>query len=221
MEKTNQDIDNIKTTNDLQEIEENDLMFASKNTYLSSGICIGMNRKLKIMMPFIYNIRKDGLCFFNLKKIESRIDLCIKILSRYNPNEILSVSMKKNGYKAVSMFGKTTGAKAIYGRFMPGMLSNPRYVDYFEPKIVIACDPYGDKQVLEEAYKINIPVICLCDTYNFPRLVDLVVPMNNKGRKSIALFFYILSKEFLKSKKIINQDSDFKYKPDDFEMTIE
>ena len=147
--------------------------------------------------------------------------MIIKWLSRYKPNEILAVSRKKNGHKAVATLGKATGAKTVYGRFMPGMLSNPAYREYFEPKILIACDPYGDKQAIEEAYKINIPVVCLCDTYNFPRLVDFVIPLNNKGRKSIALFFYILAKELLKENKTIKGDAEFKFSLEDFEMSAE
>lgn len=201
--------------------EKTKTLFVNHDMYLASGIYIGMSRKLKIMMPFIYKIRSDGLCIFDLKKIEKRIQLLVKWLSRYQPNEILVVSRKKNGHKAVATLGKATGAKTVYGRFMPGMLSNPGYKGYFEPKILIACDPYGDKQAIEEAYKIKIPVVCLCDTYNFPRLVDFVVPLNNKGRKSIALFFYILAKELLKENKTIKGDAEFKYTPEDFEMTAE
>jgi ribosomal protein S2 len=40
--------------------------------------------------------------------------------------------------------------------------------------------------------------------------------MNNKGRKSLALFFYILAKEYQKLKGKIKNDSDFKYTLDDF-----
>ena len=224
--KKNIDKDSNKDTDDNKDIEKIEsektkTIFVNQDLYLSSGIYIGMSRKLKIMAPFIYKIRSDGLCIFDLKKIEERIGLLIKWLSQYKPNEILAVSRKKNGHKAVSMLGKATEIKTVYGRFMPGMLSNPGYKEYFEPKILIACDPYGDKQAIEEAYKIKIPVVCLCDTYNFPRLVDFVIPLNNKGRKSIALFFYILAKELLKENKTINGDAEFKYTPEDFEMDIE
>ena len=201
--------------------EKTKTLFVNQDTYLASGIYIGMSRKLKIMMPFIYKVRLDGLCIFDLKKIEQRIQMLVKWLSKYKTNEILAVSRKKNGHKAVAILEKATGIKTVYGRFMPGMLSNPAYRAYFEPKILIACDPYGDKQAIEEAYKINIPVVCLCDTYNFPRLVDFVIPLNNKGRKSIALFFYILSKELLKENKTINGDAEFNFTLDDFKMSAE
>jgi len=44
----------------------------------------------------------------------------------------------------------------------------------------------------------------------------LVVPCNNKGKKSLGLLFWIITREFLKVKGIIKNDSDFKAKIEDF-----
>ncbi|MFH1126864.1 MAG: 30S ribosomal protein S2 [archaeon] len=189
------------------------------NVYLSTGIHIGMIQRLKVMAPYIYKVRSDKLAVFDIQKIDERIRLASQMLAQYEPGEILVVSRKKNGHKSVVMFAEAVaGVHAEYGRFMPGTLTNPHYDGYFEPKIIVITDPFADKQALLEAYNANIPVIGLCDTYNNPQYVDLIVPLNNKGKKSVALFFWILAREYLKIRGVIKGDAEFKYVAEDFEM---
>lgn len=191
------------------------------NVYLSTGIHIGMIQRLKVMAPYIYKVRPDKLAVFDIKKIDERIRLAAQMLANYAPDEILVVSRKKNGQKSVVMFAEAAGgAHAKYGRFMPGTLTNPNYDGYFEPKIIVVTDPFADKQALLEAYNANVPVIGLCDTYNNPQYVDLVVPLNNKGKKSVALFYWILAREYLKIRGDIKGYAEYKYSAEDFEMPV-
>ncbi len=67
---------------------------------------------------------------------------------------------------------------------------------------------------------IKIPVISLVSTNNSIKNVDLVIPVNNKGRKSIALVYWLLAREMLKLKGAIQKDSDFTYSVEDFEYKL-
>ena len=69
---------------------------------------------------------------------------------------------------------------------------------------------------IADAVKAGIPVIALCDTNNQANNIDLVIPCNNKGKKSLELFFWILTREFLKNKGAIKNNEEFKYKIEDF-----
>ena len=62
---------------------------------------------------------------------------------------------------------------------------------------MIIVDPWVDKNALKDAVKVGIPVVALCDTYNESNNIDLVVPCNNKGKKSIGLVFWIFAREYL------------------------
>lgn len=197
-------------------VEKQEHFLAPQDVYLKSGIHIGTKFKNKYMEQFIYKTRPDGLTILNLQKIDERIRIASNFLAQYAPEDILVVSRRENGWKAVKMFGKVTGIKVITGRYPPGMLTNPSLEIYSEFKILMATDSWPDKNTIMDANKIGIPVIALCDTNNNANNLDLVVPCNNKGKKSLGLFFYILAKEYLKNRGTIKNDDEFKATVEDF-----
>jgi len=195
---------------------EKQQFLAPQDVYLKSGIHIGTKFKTKYMEQFIYKTRPDGLSILNLQKIDERIRIAANFLALYVPEETLIVSRRENAWKPVKMFGKVTGIKVITGRYPPGMLTNPSLEIYYEGKILLATDSWPDRNAILDANKVGIPVIALCDTNNQSNNIDLVIPCNNKGKKSLGLFFYILAREYLKKKGVIKKDSEFKEKIEDF-----
>ena len=168
--------------------------------YLKSGVHIGSKFKNKFMERFIYKIRPDGLSIFNLSKIDERLKYAVNMLSKFEPQDILVVCRRDNGYKAVKEFGKVTKAKVITGRYFPGTLTNPSYKGFIEPKILFACDPWLDRQAIKDAAQSNIPIISLAGSNSVPEYVDLIIPCNNKSKRSLGLIFYILAKEYLRER---------------------
>lgn len=187
-------------------------MLVEKEKYLENGVHIGTSSKTNDMKRFIYKVMPNGLTVLNLSTLDERIGIAADFLARHK--NILVVGRKIN--KPIETFTKAVGARSITGRFMPGSLTNPSFRSFFEPDIVLITDPFIDKQVLKEALDIRIPVLALCNTFNQTSYVDLVVPCNNKGKKSLAMIFFLLSREILKSRKEIEKNEDFKYKLEDF-----
>ena len=187
-----------------------------RDVYLKSGIHIGTKFRTKYMEQFIYKTRPDGLSVLNLQKIDERIRIAAAFLIQYNPEDILVISRRENGWKAVELFGKLAGAKVFAGRYPPGILTNPNLEQYTEAKVVLVVDAWPDRNAVLDAVKIGIPVIALCDTNNQSNYIDLVVPCNNKGKKSLGLFFYILTKEFLRLKGKLKEGEELKEKLEDF-----
>ncbi|NOZ82057.1 MAG: 30S ribosomal protein S2 [Candidatus Micrarchaeota archaeon] len=184
--------------------------------YLSVGAHIGMKRKTKDMERFIYKVRPDGLAVLDVKVIDERIKLAAKFLSRFK--KIMVICRKRNGQKAVVRFSEVLSdemdVKAVPGRFLPGTLTNPSFKEYYEPEAILVVDPLADKQAVQEAVKMRIPVVAFCDTFNETRNIDLVVPINNKGKKSLAYAFYVLAKEILKLKG----KEKVEFSPEEFEV---
>lgn len=188
----------------------------AQDLYLKSGIHIGTKFRTKYMSKFIYKTRPDGLSVLNLQKIDERIKNTINLLAQFAPEDILIVSRRENGWKSVKAFGKVTGCRYFAGRYPPGILTNPMLETFIEPKIILVTDPWPDRNVVQDAIKIGIPVIALCDTNNQSNDLDLVVPCNNKGKKSLGLFFWIVAKEYLLKRGLISSPEEFKETLEDF-----
>ena len=183
--------------------------------YLKSGIHIGTKFRTKYMEPFIYKTRPDGLSVLNVQQIDARIRILISFLSNYAPEEIMIVARRENGWKPVKLFGELTGAKIYTGRYPPGILTNTQLRKFIEVKLIFVTDPWPDRNAVEDAMKMGLPVIALCDTNNQANNIDLVVPCNNKGKKSLGLVFWLLTKGYMENRGLINKGG-FTYTIDDF-----
>lgn len=196
--------------------EPQEELLLDSNEYLKSGIHIGTKFKNKYMANFIYKTRPDGLSVLNLKEIDKRLSLAANLLAKYEPQDILIVSRRENGWKGLKKLHELTGIKVIIGRYPPGILTNTNLATFWEPKIILVCDPWTDKNAVQDAAKIGTPVIALCDTNNQANNVDLVVPCNNKGKKSVGLVFYLLVREFMRKKGLLRGDEEMPAKMEDF-----
>ncbi len=188
--------------------------------YLAAGLHIGTQQKTKDMERYIYRVRADGLYVLDVRKTNDRIISAAKFLAKFDPDDILVVSTRQYGQAPVKRFGEITGAKTIPGRFIPGTLTNPAYNKFIEPKVVVVTDPRSDSQAIIEAKQMGLPVVALCDTENLLGNVDIVVPVNNKGRKAIALVYWLLARQILREKGTIAEDQDLDVEPTDFELKI-
>lgn len=186
---------------------ETEQLLVPNDEYLKSGIHIGTKFRTKYMENFIYKTRPDGLSVLNVQQIDARIRVLINFLSQYAPQDIMIVARRENGWKPVRIFGELTGARVYTGRYPPGILTNTQLKKFVETKIILATDPWPDRNAVDDAFKMGIPVIGLCDTNNQSNLLDLVVPCNNKGKKSLGLLFYLLTKGYLENRGMINKGS--------------
>ena len=198
------------------ETKEDQDLLVPRNEYLKAGIHVGTKFKTKYMSDFIYETRADGLSVMNVQKINDRIKIAAKFLSRFNPEDIIVVARREHAWRAIKKFGKAMGCTIFAGRYPPGIMTNPNLKNYIEPKVLIVTDAKVDKNAVFDAIKIGIPVIALSDTNNEANFVDLVLPCNNKGKKSIALVYWILAREYMKIKGLIKSDDEFKEKLEDF-----
>ncbi len=183
--------------------------------YLAAGVHIGTQQKTEDMKRFVYRVRADGLYVLDVKATDDRIKTAAKFLSKFDPARILVVSARQYGQFPATMFAKVIGAKSMVGRFIPGTLTNPEYRDFVEPDIVVVTDPIGDLQAVKEAVDIGVPVVAMCDTNNMTMHIDLVIPTNNKGRKALALIYWLLAQEITKLR-----GQPMNYAVNDFEIEI-
>ena len=193
------------------------------DVYETHAVHIGTNQKSADMKRFLDTLRQDssGLHLIDVHETDSRIRVVAKFLSRFDPERILVVSARQYGQRPARKFADNIGAKRIVGRFIPGTLTNPRLRTYIEPEVILVTDPAADAQALSEAVSSGLPVVGICDANNMLRNVDLVLPANNKGRRSLALVYWLLAREILKiGKSISDADWERSQSVDDWESTF-
>ncbi|MCX8191454.1 MAG: 30S ribosomal protein S2 [Nitrososphaerales archaeon] len=192
----------------------------SEKALLATGIRVGTLVKTKFMAPFISRTRSDGLHIIDIGKTLSRIEIAGKFISSYDLSKVVVYSAREYGKTPVEKFCELTGAIPITGRFMPGTFTNPLYPGHIDAELLIVTDPAIDYQAVDEATKIGIPVIAICDTDNVTSNVDLVIPANNRGRKALAAVFWLLARSVLTRSGALQPGQPMKYTIEDFETKL-
>ncbi|HZX33765.1 MAG TPA: 30S ribosomal protein S2 [archaeon] len=217
-EEVRQEIQGERSPEDEKETRQTALVETEK--YLNTGAHIGTKFKSGDMKRYIYKVRKDGLNVLDVQTLDERLKFAAKFISAYPKEKIVVVSRKLYGNTPAKMFAESIGGKALTGRFVPGTFTNPKGTRFVETGIVVITDPEPDAQAILEASIVRVPVVALASTNNVLKNVDIAVPINNKGRKSLALGYWILAKEVLKERGEIKSDSEFGKTIEDFEYKM-
>jgi len=212
--------ENTEAAGTTEAVAPEEELLLPQDTLLSAGIHIGTRMKTGDMEQFIYRVRPDGLFVLDVKKTDDRIRVAAKFLARFEPAKIAAVAARLYAQEPVTKFCRATGATAVVGRFIPGLLSNPLYPNRIEPDVLIVSDLRADIQAVKEASTVGIPVVALCSTDNEFVGVDFVVPTNNKGRRALAVIYWLLARQVLRERGELAADKDLPLTIDDFEAKI-
>jgi len=200
-----------------QETENEDM----KKQIFSTGIRVGTEVKTKFMTPFITKASPEGLYMLDLDITLSRIQTAGRFIKKFDINRVVVYSGRSYCKTPIEKFCELTGAKMMLGRFMPGTLTNPSLPFYIEPQLIIISDPRVDSQAVTEATNAGIPVIGVANTDNITSKLDLIIPANNRGRKSLATVYWLLAREILQDSKAMKYEIvDFETKTTDVEEEL-
>jgi small subunit ribosomal protein SAe len=173
------------------------------------------------MAQYTWARKRDGVYVINLKKTWEKLLLAARAIAAIeNPADVCIISARPYGQRAVLKYAAHTGATSIAGRFTPGTFTNQIQKAFKEPRLLVVCDPRIDHQAITEASYVNIPVIALCNTDSPIRLVDMAIPCNNKGVKSVGLMWWMLAREVLIIRGQISRETGFRFENKDIMVDL-
>ncbi|MEM4311992.1 MAG: 30S ribosomal protein S2 [Nitrososphaerales archaeon] len=193
----------------------------TEKALIATGIRVGTLQRTKYMENFIQKVRPEGTHIIDINKTLQRIDIAGKFIARHDPKRVVLYSSKEHGKMPVTKFCELTGAIPLLGRFMPGTFTNPLFPGHLDPELLIVSDPAMDYQAIDEAVKVGIPIIAVCDTDSITTNIDLIIPANNRGRKALAAVFWLLARAVLIHRGELGASDPMKYTIEDFETKLE
>ena len=81
---------------------------------------------------------------------------------------------------------------------------------------MIVTDPRADHQPVCEASYANVPVLAFANIDSPVKYIDVAIPCNNKGDKSIGLMWWFLAREVLRLRGSISRELAWEVMPDLF-----
>lgn len=195
-------------------------LLVPEELYRANNVNIGTNRKAKLMSRFIQGIQSDGIYLFNIKLIDERIRYASAFLAQFEPGKVAAVGLRRNAHAPVLKFAANTKATSIIESFVAGTFTNPSLPTYIEPDVVLISDPLNESQPVMEAAEMGIPIVAICDTDSPVEYVDYIIPANNRGRKSLALVYWLLAREILRIRGELPNIEEWGVKPEDFEKAL-
>ncbi|MCC5446946.1 30S ribosomal protein S2 [Candidatus Nanobsidianus stetteri] len=195
---------------------QENIWLVSLEEYIKAGVHIGTKIKNKQTKKFIARIRSDGLAIIDVIKLDERLRLTTKLLSKYEPYQILAVGRRETARKPLQMLNKYTGINVYPKRYPPGLLTNPALDIFKDVDVVIITDPILDRNALLDAYRTGKITIAFVDTNNSLSYIDIAIPANNRGAKSLALLYYIIAREYLRNRGLLSKRGELPISYEEF-----
>lgn len=180
---------------------------------LAAKCHLGSTNVSNRMKPYIFSRRPDGIFIIHIGKLWEKLILAARVLVTIeNWEDIFVTSSSLHGRRPANKVAGYLGAMCNLSRFPPGQFTK----SLVEPRLLLCMDPYDDAQAISEASKCNIPVIAFANSHSPLKHVDIGIPCNNLGARSIGVMCWLLTRAVLRLRGAVRYDESWPVIPDMF-----
>ena len=179
--------------------KEDQTILTPLEDYIKTAAYLGTKVITPTMRKYVYRRRLDGLAILNTLLVDKKLAEGIDFVKQFKPGDWTLICKREAGWRGAKMFSELTGVRTYTKKYPSGVLTNSVLENFIETKMVLISDPWLDKNALADARNIRIPVAAICDTNNHTADCDVVMIGNNKSNKSMGLFFWLLTREYMKA----------------------
>jgi len=184
---------------------------------LACSVHVGTVNVSPTMQRYVWKKNEEGVNIIDLRCTWEKLQLAARVIvAMNNPLDVCAVALTTGQTKqqplaprAVLKFSQVTGARHIAGRYTPGTFTNRIQSNFFEPRLLVVSDPVKDFQPILESSYVNMPVIAMADIDAPTRHIDIVIPCNTKSKYSVALCWWMLTREVLRLRGEIRRDVEW------------
>ena len=198
-EETKAKDEKAKVVEDKKSEVKDETILTPLEDYIKTASYLGTKVITPTMRKYVYRRRLDGLAILNTLLVDKKLKEGIDYIKDFKPSDWVVVCKREAGWRAVKMFSELTGVRVFTKKYPAGILTNTELPDFFETKMILICDPWLDKNALNDAKGVHVPVVGICDTNNHTVDIKHVIIGNNKSNKSLGLFFWLIAREYMKA----------------------
>lgn len=169
---------------------------------LACNVHLGSRNVTPQMTRYIWKRNVDGVHIIDLRKTWEKLVLAARVIVSMEPQDVCAVALTVGQSKAppltqraVLKFSQYVGSRHIVGRYTPGTFTNRIQSNFIEPRLLVASDPVKDFQPILESSYVNMPVIAFSDVDGPSKHIDIVIPCNTRSPHSVALVWWMLTRE--------------------------
>eukprot|EP00200_Dunaliella_tertiolecta_P014097 CAMPEP_0202393618 /NCGR_PEP_ID=MMETSP1127-20130417/93002_1 /ASSEMBLY_ACC=CAM_ASM_000462 /TAXON_ID=3047 /ORGANISM="Dunaliella tertiolecta, Strain CCMP1320" /LENGTH=329 /DNA_ID=CAMNT_0048996205 /DNA_START=497 /DNA_END=1483 /DNA_ORIENTATION=- len=177
---------------------------------LAAQCHLGTKNCSNAMERYVFRRNDAGIHIIHLEKTYEKLKMAARVIVAIeNPQDVMALSARPYGQRAVLKFSQYLNCKSEAGRHTPGTFTNQIQKRFEEPRLIIVTDPRTDHQPVKEAAYMGIPCIAFADTDSPLHHVDIAIPVNNKSRLSIGLMYYLLARMVLEMRGVVTPEKPF------------
>lgn len=172
---------------------------------LEAGVHFGhQTSRFNPKMAEYIHTERNNVHIIDLQKTEEKINEACHVVSKVAScgGKVLFVGTKEQAKDSIKEEADRCGMQYVNNSWVEGTLVNIGNIQIIEclPDVLFVVDPETERNAIEEAHELGIPVVAIVDTNGNPEDVDYIIPGNDDAIRAIKFITGKIADAIIESK---------------------